>query len=146
MIATTPSDTDTFHINYKLAKDVRNGNFLVTNKLFPERVVSINIEAKNGYYAPMSESGNCSNTIKYDSYENTHYVFLDLGTLIVNGLKVSCYANVLSHRLAHWAMAPVRLHYRFLVALRLEQSLHQESGIHPIADLMMGRMEGFLIK
>ncbi len=49
------------------------------------RVVKINFEMKNGYIAPLTESG----------------------TLIVNGVKASCYASINSHELAHFAMQPL---------------------------------------
>ena len=44
---------------YKLAKDVRIGEFLFNDELLPEQVLSIIQEVKVGYFAPMSEAGEC---------------------------------------------------------------------------------------
>ena len=42
---------------YKLAKNVRIGDFLLNDELAPEEVVSITQAMKVGYYAPKSETG-----------------------------------------------------------------------------------------
>jgi len=69
-----------------------------------------------------------------------------LGTLIVNGLLVSCYANVLSHQLAHWIMAPLRWNYRLNEVFGAQQHLHQGFGMHPFASWIMNWTERFLPK
>ncbi|CAF1072559.1 unnamed protein product [Didymodactylos carnosus] len=42
---------------YKLAKDIKVGDFVYNEQLIPTEVRNITIEIKTGYYAPMSESG-----------------------------------------------------------------------------------------
>ena len=59
LIAIQSTAYHTPQVIYKLAKDVRVGEFLLNDELFPEEVSSIIQETKVGYYAPMSESGKC---------------------------------------------------------------------------------------
>jgi hypothetical protein len=130
---------------YKLAKDVRIGDFLFNDELLPEQVLTIVQEVKVGYYAPMSGAGESINSFIH-VISNSHIKFFDLGTLIVNGLLASCYANVLSHQLAHWMMAPLRWNYLLHEALGVKQHLHQEIGIHPFAIWMINLAERFIPK
>ncbi|CAF4747231.1 unnamed protein product, partial [Rotaria sp. Silwood2] len=124
LIATALAFDHTSQIVYKLAKHVKIGDFLLNDQLLPEQVVSIKQEIKIGYYAPMS----------------------DAGTIVVNRLLASCYANVFSHQLAHWMMAPARLNYRLRVALGIKQHLQQHIGLHPFAAWMMNWAERLLPK
>jgi len=130
---------------YKLAKDVRIGDFLFNDELLPEQVLTIVQEVKVGYYAPMSGAGESINSFIH-VISNSRIIFFDLGTLIVNGLLASCYANVLSHQLAHWMMAPVRWSYLLHEALGVKQHLHQEIGVHPFAIWMINLAERFIPK
>ncbi|KAF7216051.1 indian hedgehog B protein [Nothobranchius furzeri] len=47
------------------------------------------------------------------------------GSILVNGVLVSCYAAVDSHQLSHWALAPLRLFYRLFGPPRA-----QNPGLH----------------
>ncbi|CAF2896650.1 unnamed protein product [Rotaria sp. Silwood2] len=111
-------------IVYKFAKNIKVGETLLNDQLLPEPVVRIKQEIKVGYYAPMSGAG----------------------ILSVNGLLASCYANVFSHQLAHWMMAPARLNYRLQVALGIKQHFHQDIGLHPFAAWIMKWAERLLPK
>lgn len=47
------------------------------------------------------------------------------GSIMVDGVLASCYASVDSHRLSHWALAPLRLFY-----ILMGPSGAQEDGLH----------------
>ena len=68
------------------AKDVKIGDLLfsqLTNEQV--KVIDISNEIEKGAYAPLTEDG----------------------TLFVNNILVSCYANIQSHKIAHAAMQPI---------------------------------------
>ena len=72
------------------------------------------------------------------------------GNIVIDDVISSCYAEVTSHRLAHLAMAPVRLAYSFARYLGLEQTMsslevsQSDSGIHPYAALLRTVADYFL--
>jgi len=81
----------------RFAESVKAGDFVVrvgspepsqnASDVIVERVVHISaVHSANGVYAPLTTSGN----------------------LVVDGVLASSYAEINSHRVAHWAMAPVR--------------------------------------
>ena len=75
------------------ASDIRLGDFLLIsdkNVSYYRAVVRISMVTETGVYAPLTEQG----------------------SLLVDGVLVSCYAHWNSHHVAHLAMAPLRVLYR----------------------------------
>ncbi|CAF3838230.1 unnamed protein product, partial [Rotaria sordida] len=80
--------------NYLFAKQIKIGDYLFVlfnGKLKYSPVINITIEMKKGYYAPL--------TMK--------------GTLLVNNILASCFANAYNHHSAQYYMAPFRYYYKF---------------------------------
>ncbi|CAF1368197.1 unnamed protein product [Rotaria sordida] len=79
---------------YVFAKQIKIGDYLFVlfnGKLKYSPVINITIEMKKGYYAPL--------TMK--------------GTLLVNNILASCFANAYNHHSAQYYMAPFRYYYKF---------------------------------
>ncbi|CAF1537672.1 unnamed protein product [Rotaria sp. Silwood1] len=80
--------------NYLFAKQIKIGDYLFVlfnGKLKYSPVINITIEMKKGYYAPL--------TMK--------------GTLLINNVLASCFANVNNHHLAQYYMTPFHYYYKF---------------------------------
>ena len=73
-------------------------------------VINITIEMKKGYYAPL--------TMK--------------GTLLINNILASCFANVNNHHLAQYYMAPFRYYYKFarFISLYDLYNINKTEGLH----------------
>jgi intein/homing endonuclease len=82
----------------KFASEVKPGDFLIGVEGFSEEIRLLNSTAlrvtevstgisNSGIYAPLTKSGN----------------------IVVDSAVASCYAQVRSHRIAHWAMGPLRV-------------------------------------
>ncbi|CAF1631695.1 unnamed protein product [Adineta ricciae] len=97
------------NLEYIPAKEVQLGDYLFVlsdqRKLIRSKIIRIEIELKLGYYAPSSTSG----------------------TLMVNNVLVSSYANVHSHQLAHLAMAPLRLYHYLSKYLPIIKGLDEDN-------------------
>ncbi|CAF1255464.1 unnamed protein product [Adineta steineri] len=65
---------------------------------------------KKGYYAPL--------TMK--------------GTLLINNILASCYANINDHYLAQYSMAPFRYYYKFtrFISLHDPFNINKTEGLH----------------
>ncbi|UJR16892.1 hypothetical protein I4U23_003790 [Adineta vaga] len=105
--------------NYFFAKHVEIGDYLVVlvnETLNYSPVIDIIIEMKKGYYAPLTLTG----------------------TLFVNNVLASCFANVHDHHLAQYFMAPFRSYYTFARFLSIDKPfhIHQTNGIHWAVDIM----------
>lgn len=77
-------------------------------------VNEVKIEMKQGFYAPMTEAG----------------------TVVVNGVLSSCYANVHSHALAHWSMGLIRLYDGVVRSLWKHEGFDVADGLHVVPRLM----------
>ncbi|CAF1079110.1 unnamed protein product [Adineta ricciae] len=115
-----------------------NDRFVPANKIQPNDIVfihqqgqlqqvtvrNITEEYKVGYVTPM-----------------THH-----GTLIVNGMAASCYSSVISHDLAHYALAPLRWWYHLAKFFSVKQPFEYspENGIHWIPMAMLQLTEKYL--
>lgn len=80
------------------ASEVRPGQCLLTSggeagsRGTFSPVTSVHVQTSTGLYAPLTERG----------------------SIVVDGVLASCYAAVDSHRLAHWALAPLRFFYSLM--------------------------------
>ncbi|KAG2467626.1 desert hedgehog protein [Polypterus senegalus] len=106
--------TDTSLYQASFASQVQAGHFVLTiqeGKLQPIQVTTVAMDHVVGVYAPLTEHG----------------------TLLVDGMWVSCYALIEDHSLAHWAFGPIRFFYHHYY--RFVSSMYH-SGNHT-----MGRIE-----
>ena len=84
------------------------------------KVVKISVKVERGFIAPLTESG----------------------TLIINGIHVSCYAFS-SHSLAHFVMKPIAYWYslkKYLGYEEVESKLEEKrvsGSLHPFARFLM---------
>lgn len=73
------------------ASNVQIGDWIVTRevdgRLTPQKVVAVGVESRHGVLAPLTEQG----------------------TLVIDGVLVSCYAVIDDQAIAHLAFAPIRL-------------------------------------
>ena len=103
---------------YVAAKDVQVGDVLRVmsreGEMINSVVEGVKVEMKQGFYAPMTEAG----------------------TLLVNGVLSSCYANVRSHALAHWAMGVLRMYDAMVRSLWSSESVDMVDGLHMIPRVM----------
>ncbi|CAF1522314.1 unnamed protein product [Adineta ricciae] len=114
------------NLEYIPAKEVQLGDYLFVlsdqRKLIRSKIIRIEIELKLGYYAPSSTSG----MLTLD-HSHTYEFFSFQGTLMVNNVLVSSYANVHSHQLAHLAMAPLRLYHYLSKYLPIIKGLDEDN-------------------
>jgi len=83
--------------------------------VLPAMVKYITLSVRKGAYAPI-----------------TAY-----GTIIVDGVYASCYADVTSHNLAHWSFLPIRLLYSLNISLQsLSIFPNDFDGIHWYAHIL----------
>ena len=114
------------------ASTIRPGDILLTgnrySSLRPTRVVNVAMVTDLGLYAPLTNEG----------------------TLFVNEALVSCYAHWPSHKMAHLAMAPLRLmnrattflgplfdHFSPAAMTGVSQKEPQDNGIHWYSSLLL---------
>jgi len=119
------------NIRLRFAGKVVRGDYIFcaeSNAVVVREVVGVAaVHFDGGLYAPLTSSGN----------------------IIVDDVITSCYAEVTSHRLAHLAMAPVRVAYSFARSFGLERTttslgLQSGVGIHPYARLLRTVADYFL--
>ncbi|XP_015199889.2 desert hedgehog protein [Lepisosteus oculatus] len=83
------------------ASEAMPGKFVLVKseggELHPSQILSVSLEEDVGVYAPLTEHG----------------------TLFVDGVLVSCYAELNDHSLAHWVFAPLRVLLAFAQELGL---------------------------
>lgn len=79
--------------------------FVNGTQLLPSKVVNVSIQEETGVYAPLTAHG----------------------TLLVNGILTSCYANIEWHEMAHRSFSPLRLLYSMFSFL---PELIGNDGIH----------------
>lgn len=101
------------------ASEIKSNDVVFFNKqgrLETVRVRNVSTEVKLGYFSPMTNEG----------------------TLIVNDLAASCYSTVVSHKLAHYTLAPLRWWHRMAKFFAVEQPFAYEpdGGIHWIPKAM----------
>ena len=106
-------------IEYKPAKDIREDDHLrvVNNgEVYSSVVNNVTMEMKRGFSAPLTMSG----------------------TLLVNGVVASCFANVHSHELAQFSLSPLRWYYQMSRWLSIEKPFGNEigDGMHSIAKIL----------
>ncbi|UJR18730.1 hypothetical protein I4U23_005637 [Adineta vaga] len=110
-------DDDTFI--YVPANQVKVGDILrvlSNGQLVSSPVVRLILEMKTGFYAPLTTTG----------------------TILVNDVAASCYANVQSHDAAHFYMGPLRWYNSLARSLSIAEPFgHQKSdGIHIVPRVM----------
>ncbi|CAF2859881.1 unnamed protein product [Rotaria sp. Silwood2] len=106
--------------NYLFAKQIKIGDYLfvlLNGKLKYSPVINITIEMKKGYYAPL--------TMK--------------GTLLINNVLASCFANVNNHHLAQYYMTPLRYYYKFARFMSLYDlfNINKTEGLHWTVNIML---------
>lgn len=102
------------------AKNISVGDLVLaqTNngQLKPTRVSKIETQMHNGAYAPLTE----------------------MGTLVVDNILASCYANVDSHWLAHIAVSPIRLLAKVWPNDQLVDGIHwYAQSLHSLVEFVM---------
>ncbi|CAF4201590.1 unnamed protein product, partial [Rotaria sordida] len=105
--------------NYLFAKQIKIGDYLFVlfnGKLKYSPVINITIEMKKGYYAPL--------TMK--------------GTLLINNVLASCFANVNNHHLAQYYMAPFRYYYKFAQFMSVYDpfNINKTEGLYSTVNMM----------
>ena len=119
-------------IRPRFAGKVVRGDYVFyaySSAVMVREVVNVDvIRVDEGLYAPLTSTGN----------------------IVIDDVISSCYAEVTSHRLAHLAMAPIRLAHSFAWYLGLERTvsslegLQSDFGIHPYAALLRTVADYFL--
>jgi desert hedgehog protein len=123
-------------IRYIPAKHVQVGDIVYVmsdNEMIPSSVVNVIIEMKTGFYAPLTTSGKIRLNIV-----NSIVVFVIVGTLLVNGMLASCYANVQNHEAAHFYMGLLRLYHWIAQSLSISKPFGGQTmdGMHLIPRMM----------
>ncbi|CAF1031584.1 unnamed protein product [Rotaria sordida] len=106
--------------NYLFAKQIKIGDclfVLFNGKLMYSPVINITIEMKKGYYAPL--------TMK--------------GTLLINNVLASCFANINNHHLAQYYMTPFRYYYKFarFISLYDPFNINKTEGLYWTVNIML---------
>ena len=118
------------------AKEVKLGDSLRVvseGRVIDSPVIQVNEEMKQGIYAPLTTTGT-----KEAHLTMKKKVFL-IGTLLVNGVLASSYANVHSHDAAHVFMAPLRFYYALaqgLLAVTDPFRSQDQDGMHAVPRMM----------
>lgn len=119
LLATVATDGN---VIYTAAENVHIGDHLLVeqelNNTFDKSpVITIVLEQKLGYYAPLTHSG----------------------TIVVNGIVASCYVGVKSHDDAHFAMAPFRLFYNIASWWSVDEPFETLLGqsLHELPKMML---------
>ncbi len=126
--------TNNGKIEYKAAKDIQLGDILrvVSNgQIYSSSVINVITEMKTGFYAPLTTTGKST----FVSLQvKTLFLSYILGTLLVNNVSASCFANVKSHDMIQLCMTPWRWYYQISRLLSIEKPFGDESidGIHYI--------------
>jgi hypothetical protein len=114
---------------FKQARELSRGESLTiyeNGEIREDRIESIEIERVQSYTAPLTWHG----------------------TLLVNGVLASSYAHIRSHRLAHFAMLPVRIWWRLFnknnhFSFNIEK---QQNGTHWFPKLLEKFTESYLMR
>ena len=77
------------------------------DKLIDAEIIEIEIEIKQGYTAPLTESG----------------------TILVNDIHSSCYAEINSHWIADLAMKPIKVWYKLSKYFGITESTSSDNGL-----------------
>lgn len=93
--------------------------FVNGTRLLPSKVVNVSIQEETGVYAPLTSHG----------------------TLLVNGILTSCYANIEWHEMAHRSFAPIRLLYNMFSIL---PEFIGNDGIHWYCHFLYGLAKNIL--
>jgi len=119
-------------IRPRFAGKVVRGDYIFcadSNAVVAREVVGVDVAYfDEGFYAPLTSSGN----------------------IVIDDVISSCYAEVTSHRLAHLAMAPVRVAHSFARCFGLARTatslegMYSDNGIHPYAVLLRAVADYFL--
>lgn len=124
-------DDNTNEINAVYASDIKVGDTLKTGPDGQSSVTKITMATHVGVYAPLTRHG----------------------TMIVDGVLVSCYAHWHSHTIAHLSMAPLRMWTDITSLLTsfsklfINQSISLQSdfeGIHWYAESLMSIAQKFV--
>ncbi|CAF3450035.1 unnamed protein product [Rotaria sp. Silwood2] len=113
-------------LNYVPVRDIKEGDILyvVSNGVLVQSpVTNVKLEVKVGLFSPLTTAG----------------------TLLVNDILASCYANVKSHDKAHFYMAPLRWYYQISQSLSITQPYgsHTTDGVHIIPQYMYNFAQWF---
>lgn len=118
------------NIEFIFAKDLKTNDILISlneNKREFERIIEIETVYEQGAFAPLTEEG----------------------TLMVNSLYVSCYANTIVHDLAHFLFQPIikwsvyfrdyfdMLFYRLFTDVQIDETHSQQEGIYWYAKMFL---------
>ena len=103
------------------AADVQIGDEMIAHNSQNVKVVKIETEIKEGFTAPLTQEG----------------------TILVNDILVSCYAEVNSHWLAHMVMKPVNIWYQISKYIGLSETANRD-GLHSYASFLFDLSATFL--
>jgi len=122
----SPEDVEESSFVAVFASDVSVGDRVLvaasTGELIPQTVTSKTLKwRQEGAFAPLTETG----------------------SVVVDGVAVSCYAVVDSHRVAHLAFAPMRAYHSLTSWLPQSESSSQ-NGVHWYARTLYSLAESFM--
>ena len=103
------------------AADVQIGDEMIAHNSQNVKVVKIETEVKEGFTAPLTQEG----------------------TILVNDILVSCYAEVNSHWLAHMVMKPVNVWYQISKYIGFSETVNRD-GLHSYAAFLYDLSATFL--